>query len=170
MSGGTLRAILEQNELNVCEWNLVCAVVAWSDEECTLRNIANTITNRRAILDDEHILSKIRFLTLPLECFEDSNQVIRQIFTRSECFYFREYKKHTPGDCQLLFSDLNLNQQERTSVPLTLQTASRLINKGKISVTRRVRSPHNRSFMPFYSVAKSVQKNLRNKVKEAAPK
>lgn len=69
----TLCTVLERNSLRVREINLFQAVLKWASAECARREIADTIENRRTLL--ERALQLIRFPLMSVEEF--ATQVVK---------------------------------------------------------------------------------------------
>ncbi|KAJ9586497.1 hypothetical protein L9F63_019855 [Diploptera punctata] len=71
ISPTTLSTLLDQEALNMTEYDLFEAVMNWAEAECQHNGLQPTNANRRAVLIKAGALSKIRFLVLTLQEFSD---------------------------------------------------------------------------------------------------
>ncbi|XP_044743422.1 BTB/POZ domain-containing protein 2-like [Chrysoperla carnea] len=126
----TLTTILDQNTMNVSEWDLICAAIEWSEDECKYRDIQITQKNRRAVLQEAGAMSKLRFMTLPVEYL--NHAVLSKILSDTEIYVLQHINKiNDPVTAKdnMLF-DFNSEKRQRFRVALPFYTATRWILKG----------------------------------------
>jgi len=103
-SPSTLASLLDQKALNMSEFVLFEAVMHWTDAECQRLGLQPTGANRRAVLVKAGALSKIRFLVLSLQQFEEGPEC-SGVLTAEEISALRDIISHIENNGSVSFID-----------------------------------------------------------------
>lgn len=131
MKPSTLCNVLDQDECNANEQDLICAALKWAYTECQRNKLDATKHNVRAVLKTSGALSRLRFLSLPLEELAN-NKLFTEILHDDEMVILQSCKlDESSEECRSKLQGLNLceNYSPRSSIPLLEKIGYRRVLK-----------------------------------------